>query len=152
MSAESTVRSVLKILLAVFASIVVLVACTIAATGIVYVSVHEKKPGGTHITLFVPAILVPIAMHFVPPDEIRRQTKDVAQYLPAIRIASRELTRCPDGPLVEVHSREQNVSVVKQGNSMLVNVEDSEESVHVSFPLRAVESVVARLEAASPPV
>jgi hypothetical protein len=42
------------------------------------------------------------------------------------------------------------VLVSKEGGSVVVDVTDTEETVHVSAPIRAIESTVDQVAAASP--
>jgi hypothetical protein len=51
---------------------------------------------------------------------------------------------------VEVNSHGQHVRVVKSGGSLVVDVKNEEESVHVSAPIRAISSAVEELAAAAP--
>ncbi len=127
-------------------------AIVVYDAGAVRIQVHEKKPGGDNIHLIVPAAAVPLAMRLAPEKELRKASKDVRAYLPAIQIAAEELAKCPDGALVEVTSSKERVSIAKRGNSLAIDVDSDGETVHVSFPLKMVRSVAKRLEAAGPPV
>jgi hypothetical protein len=114
--------------------------------GAVRVSVQEKKPGGDHVRLLIPAVAVPLGLRIAPEEKLREAALQARPWLPALRIASQELERCPDGPLVEVTNPHEKVSIVKRGHSLLIDVDSEDETVHVSVPLRAVTSVVERLE------
>jgi hypothetical protein len=123
------------------------VAGVVADTGIIGVRVHEKKPDGTNLRLYVPAILVPAAMKIIPECELDRAALRAREFLPAMRIAAEELERIPDGPLVEVDSPREHVRIVKSGGSLIVDVDDAHDTVHVSIPLRMVSQVARNLEA-----
>lgn len=123
--------------------------------GAVRVSVDEKGPKGDHVHVFVPAIVVPVALGFIPAKHFHIQgNKDLHKWLPLLKVASQELDRCPDATLVEVTSPGEHVKITKQGNSLYIDVDDSGDTVHVSFPVGVVQSVVNKLEAADagPPV
>jgi hypothetical protein len=122
--------------------------------GAVRVSVDEKSPKGDHVHVFVPAIVVPVALGFVPAKNFHVRDKDVHQWLPLLKAATEELDRCPDATLVEVTGPDEHVKISKRGNSMYIDVDDPGETVHVSFPVGVVQTVVNKLEKANtgPPV
>ena len=130
----------------------VLGAALIYDGGAVRIRVHEKKPEGTNIHLLVPAIAVPAALRLAPEKDLRKASEEIRPYLPAIKIAAEELAKCPDGPLVQVTSPRERVSIVKSGESLVIDVDSPDETVHVSFPLKMVHSIARRFEAVGPPV
>jgi hypothetical protein len=69
------------------------------------------------------------------------------EFLPAMRIAAEELERIPDGLLVEVSSPREHVLIVKRGGSLVVDVDNAGETVHVSMPLKTVRNLARDLEA-----
>ena len=119
--------------------------------GVVRVSVQSKKPDGEHIRLIVPAVAAPIAMQFAPKRELQKAIEEAGPYLPAIKIALEELAKCPDGPFVQVTNRHEKVNIAKQGDALVIDVDDEGETVHVSVPLKAVGVIVAQLESIPPP-
>jgi len=119
--------------------------------GAVRISVHEKKPGGDHVRLIVPAVLVPLGLHFVPAKQLHKNAAEIRQWLPALKAASQELEHCPDATFVEVKGPDENVGIRKSGDSLVIDVDDPGETVHVSFPLRMVTAAVRQLEAGNPP-
>jgi len=141
-----------SIVLLACASVVGTTAIVTYEAGAVRISVDEKRQGGDHVHLIVPALLVPIGLHLVPEKEFRKQSAEMREWLPAVKAASQELERCPDATLVEVIGRDEHVSIRKSGDSLLIDVDDPHETVHVSFPVRVVTSAVRRLEASNPPV
>jgi hypothetical protein len=127
-------------------------AVVIYDAGAVRIRVHEKKADGENIRLIVPAAAVPLAMRLAPEKDLRKASKDVQPYLPAIKIAAEELAKCPDGPLVQVTNSKERVSIVKRGGTLEIDVDSPDETVHVSFPLKMVHAVAQRLEGIGPPV
>jgi hypothetical protein len=115
--------------------------------GGVWVSVKAKKPGGENIRLVVPAAAGPVALWLAPKEKIREAAKDARPWLPAIKAAAEELRNCPDGPLVEVTNPKEKVRIAKQGGALVIDVDDPNETVHVSVPLKAVGIMAAQLEA-----
>lgn len=124
-------------------------ASTVAfGPGMVKVSVEERRPGGERVNLVVPAALLPLGLKCVPDEHLRTASAELRPWLPAIEAATRELARVPDGPLVEVESLGERVSIVKRGGRLVIDVESDEESVHVSVPLKILAAVARELAAA----
>jgi len=113
--------------------------------GAVRVDVREKARDGSHVYLIVPAAVLPVAARFVPRHKLQDARCQIRPWLPTIKAASEALTRCPDGPLVEVDSHDDHVRIYKQGGSLFVYVDSDEETVHVSFPLEAAADTVSQL-------
>jgi hypothetical protein len=113
--------------------------------GAVSVYVHEKQPGGHTIWVPVPALAVTQGIRFVPQKDLGNGTRELRPYLPAIRIATEELARCPDTRFVEVQDADDHVVISKQGNLLLIDVDSSDATVHVSFPIDLVPAVAEQL-------
>jgi hypothetical protein len=122
----------------------------LSSEGFIYVNVQEKHPGGTHVNVFAPAALVPAALHFVPRHHFADSSHDMRQALPIIDAAIPALNDCPDGVLVEVEEPGEHVLVAKHGGSIVVDVNDPDETVHVSVPLEAAESAIHQIAEANP--
>ena len=113
--------------------------------GAVRVDVREKARDGSHVYLIVPAAVAPVAAWMIPRSKLHEARQKIRPWLPTIKAASEALTRCPDGPLVEVDSHDDHVRIYKQGGSLFVYVDSDEETVHVSFPLEAAADTVSQL-------
>jgi hypothetical protein len=124
-------------------------AAALSSEGFIYVNVHEKHPGGTHFNVLVPAALVPATLQFVPKRHFADSAEDLRTALPIIDAAIPVLSDCPDGVLVEVVDPGEHVLVIKRGGSIVVDVNDSDEVVHVSVPLRAAQSAIHQIAEAS---
>jgi hypothetical protein len=124
----------------------------VSSEGFIHVKVHEKQTNGTHISLVVPAIVVPVTLKFVPNHYLAQGGRDLRRYLPVIDAAISGLADCPDGPLVDVTDPDEHVSVVKSGGSIVVDVDDPNETVHVSVPLRATQSAIHEIASAGGPI
>ena len=125
-------------------------SAALSTEGFIYVNVQEKQPGGSHVNVFVPAAIVPAALHFVPRHNFADSSHDMREALPIIDAAIPALSDSPDGVLVEVREPDEHVLVVKHGGSIVVDVNDPEETVHVSVPLRAAQSAIHQIADASP--
>ena len=128
----------------------VLAGAYAAQQGLVRVRVVEKKPGGDRVNLCVPAAAIPVALRLAPDDAIRQASEQAKDLLPALRIASRELSRLPDTELVEVRDTREHVRIRTVDGKLEIDVESDREDVHVSVPLRTLEAVLRRLESSGP--
>jgi hypothetical protein len=120
--------------------------------GAVRVSVDEKTPDGHHIHLIAPAAAIPIGMRFVPDHALKQASSKVRPWLPAIEVAVTELEKYRDFTLVEVEDARDHVKIRKLGQTMVIDVDSTDATVHVSFPLRSVMSALRRIEALPPSV
>ena len=124
----------------------------VSSEGFIHVKVHEKQTNGTHISLVVPAMIVPVTLKFVPNRYLAQGGTELRRYLPVIDAAISGLADCPDGPLVDVTDPDEHVSVVKSGGSIVVDVDDPNETVHVSVPLHATRSAIDEIAYAGGPI
>lgn len=120
--------------------------------GAVKVSVDEKRVNGSHIHVALPALVLPLGLKLVPDRQLQKVPAELRRWLPVIRAAAEELERCPDGPFVEVDNPREKVSIVKRGDSLVIDVDSSRETVHVSVPLKTILALARELEAAGPTV
>jgi hypothetical protein len=123
----------------------------VSSEGFIHVNVHEKPANGTHVSLVVPAMIVPLAIKFVPREHLREASQNLQQFMPVVDAAISGLADCPDGPLVEVMDEDSHVTVVKSGGSIVVDADDPDETVHVAVPLRATKAAVDEIAAANGP-
>jgi hypothetical protein len=133
-----------------------IVGTALAGAGIVCsermisVNVETRQPEKHHVFVVAPAMLVPIAMHFVPKDRLGEQAREIQPWMPTIRASLDALSDSDDLTFVEVKEPGQNVRVAKNGGSIVVDVNDDNETVHVSAPIRAMSSGIEELAAAGP--
>ena len=122
----------------------------ICSEGMIEVKVVEKQPEVHHVYVLAPAMLVPMTMHFIPNRKLGRCSAEIKPWMPTIRAALEQLRASEDITLVEVRESDQHVLVTKSGGSVVVDVTDKDNIVHVSAPIRAIESTVEQVAAASP--
>jgi hypothetical protein len=115
-------------------------------SGTAVVSVHEKRPHGTHLWLPIPLGLVHTAAAFVPADELPPIGPEAKRYLPVIREAVAALEQAPDGVLVDVTSADEHVVLAKKDNRFTIDVDAKGETVHVSLPAGALSMLAGDLE------
>ena len=124
-------------------------AGVLCSEGVVHVKVIEKEPQGFHINLVAPAMLAPVAVRLAPRCDLAQTARQIQPYLPVIRAALDGLHEMDDVVLVEVKEPGEHVKVSKAGGSIVVDVDDAGERVHVSAPIRAIFSTVEQLAAAT---
>ena len=130
-------------------STVLVAGAALSSEGFIHVRVHEKQADGTHLNLIVPAALVSTSIRFVPSARLAEASQNVRPYLPIIDAAIPALEDCPDGVFVEVTDNDEHVVVAKRGSSIVVDVNDHGDTVHVSVPLRAAQSSIHEIAAAN---
>lgn len=143
----------MKVVLAAAVGVPVLATSAVVVTGVAVVDVQEGK-GGSHIVVPVPLALAQIAAAFVPEHKTRLHLgPDAARYLPVAREVLAALADAPDGELVQVEEPRHRVSIVKEGRTLRVHVEDGDERVDVNVPIGAAQSLLpgrdGRLSASS---
>jgi hypothetical protein len=121
----------------------------LCSEGFVYVKVTGKQSQRHHINIIAPAVLAPIAAHFIPQRNLRDASRHFRQYLPAINAALKSLRQTDDFVIVEVREPGEHVQVMKSGGSIVVDVNNHDETVHVSAPLRAISGAVDQIAAAT---
>ena len=112
--------------------------------------VDEEHTGGGHVHVWVPAAIVPVAMHVVPRHHLEHAAAQVGPWFPTIRAALKELRRFPEAQLVEVRDSSQHVRIATHDGKLLIDVEAPDENVHVACPLAMIEHVTSELEADAP--
>lgn len=124
-------------------------AAVLCSEGLVHVKVIDKEPQGLRLHVIAPAMLAPIAVHFVPQRSLGQAARQIRPYMPVIRAALDSLRESEDVVLVDVKEPGEHVQVAKSGGLIVVDVDDAGESVHVSTPIRAISSTVEQLAAKS---
>jgi hypothetical protein len=111
--------------------------------GIAQVQVDDNH--GTHVHIWAPAAIVPMALHIVPTRELHKFPHETQQAIPILRVLTRELEKYPNTEFVEVRDSDTHVSVRTVGSKVVVDVVDPENKVHVVCPLAMVQEVVEAL-------
>lgn len=118
--------------------------------GVIRVDVDEFRAGGSHVHLWVPAAMVPMAMHFVPKHHLCDAASHAREFLPVAHALFKELKNFPDAEFVEVKDDEQHVQIRTHEGKLQIDVDDPDEKVHVLVPLSTVDDVVGQLEDSAP--
>lgn len=133
-------------------STVALTGVWVARDGMVRVSVDQDCPGRTpqHIHLLVPASMIPAALHFVPRNHLREPLRHAREWMPAARVLCEELAKLPDTELVEVRNDRERVHVSVRDGKLYVDVDQPDQQVHVSFPLRTAWKIAQEIQDLGP--
>jgi hypothetical protein len=134
-----------------FAKVAIAFAGTVAAAGaytlhdgIAQVQVDDNH--GTHVHVWAPAAIVPMAMHVIPKRELHKFPHDAQQAIPILRVLAKELGNYPNTEFVEVRDSDTHVVVRTVGSKVVVDVVDPENKVHVVCPLAMIQDVVDSLD------
>ena len=118
--------------------------------GIAQVQVDDNQ--GTHIHIWAPAAIVPMAMHvaplamrLAPRHEIHKFPHEAQQAIPILRVLAKELENYPNTEFVEVRDSDTHVVVRTVGKKVVVDVVDPENKVHVVCPLAMIQDVASAL-------
>jgi hypothetical protein len=114
--------------------------------------VDEDHFDGRHVHVWVPAAIVPMAMHVVPSRHLSRAAAQAGPWLPTLRALTKELRKYPDAELVEIEDGNQYVRVRTRNGKLLIDVNEPGETVHVACPLAMIEDVSRQLETQAPGV
>lgn len=114
--------------------------------------VEEAHGDGRHVHVWIPAALIPMAMHVVPRHYLTHAAEQADPALPTIRVLAKELERYPDAELVDIREPDQQVRVSTRSGKLLIDVEGRDETVHVRCPLATLEHVSRELQANAPPL
>jgi hypothetical protein len=118
--------------------------------GVIRVDVDEHRAQGAHIHFWVPATVVPLALHIAPRRELERAAREAGPYMPMLRTLTKELEKYPDVRFLEVEEPGQHVQIQTHQGRLQIDVKDSEDTVHIACPLRTIEDVADQLESHRP--
>ena len=145
----------LKVLLTIFASVVILMMMTVGvAVASIYtagtVAVDVQPVDGGDISVHVPAGLINVAIWLLPSElqaeAMHEVAAEVEPYWGAVHAVSDELSRLPDFVLVEVEGPREHVIIEKRNQRLVVHVESDGERVDVSIPIGTVRSLLNKVE------
>lgn len=102
--------------------------------------------------LWVPATVVPVALHVVPRQKLERAADQARPYLPVLREVSKELRKYPNAELVDVRDRNEHVHISVRDEHLYIDAVTDGDNIHVSFPVETISDVADRLEAIAPGV
>jgi hypothetical protein len=112
--------------------------------------VDEVRYDGRHVHVWVPAAIVPMALHFVPSRHFERPLEQAGPWLPTLRELTKQLKRYPEADFVEVQDGRQHVHIRTHQGKLLIDVTEPDETVHVACPLVMMEDIARELESKAP--
>jgi hypothetical protein len=113
--------------------------------GVIRVDVDEYRDGGSHVHLWVPAAVVPIALGCTPRNHLEHAAENIKPWIPTIRQLAKELEKYPEANLVEVIDGADHVQIRTHAGKLQIDVHEPGESVHVAFPIATLEEISGQL-------
>ncbi len=124
--------------LAIVLGVPIAMLATVASLGVVVVDVREGGPDGNRIIVPVPLVFAQAALALAPmaaPMEKMRVPHEAAEHMGLAREVIEALAAAPDGELVRVEERDEQVLITKEGRTLKVRVTGKRENVTVNVPL-----------------
>lgn len=118
--------------------------------GLLRVDVDESKMHGSHVHVWVPAAIVPMAMHFVPRNKMEEAGDRAGRFMPIVHAIAKELQKYPEAELVEVRDGEQYVRIRTHNGNLMIDADEPGQTVHVTCPLSTIDDVSRELAAFAP--
>ncbi len=131
--------------LAILLGVPVALLATVASLGVVVVDVREGGPDGSRIVVPVPLVFAQAALAVAPmaaPADKLRIPHEAAEHMGLAREVVEALAAAPDGELVRVEERDQQVVITKEGRTLKVRVTGERENVSVNVPLHLALSAL----------
>jgi hypothetical protein len=113
--------------------------------GVIRVDVDEYRSGGSHVHLWVPAAVVPVALRFAPKDHLQDAAENIKPWIPTIRQLAKELEKYPEANLVEVVDGTDHVQIRTHAGKLQIDVREPGETVHVAVPISTLEDISVQL-------
>ena len=113
--------------------------------GVIRVDVDEFRAGGSHVHLWVPAAVVPVALRCAPKNHMQDAAEQIKPWMPTIRELAKELDKYPEANLVEVVDGSDHVQIRTHGGKLQIDVNEPGESVHVAFPISTLVEISGQL-------
>jgi hypothetical protein len=134
----------------VLGSTVVLAGAYTFHEGVLKIDVDEQRSGGNHVHLWMPAAVVPMALHLVPRQHLREVSQQALEAMPTARAFARGLRKYPDAELVEVQADDQHVRIRTADGTLEIDVTGEGQDIHVRCPLAMLEDITSQLEQTAP--
>lgn len=107
--------------------------------------VDEDHGDGRHVHVWVPAAIVPMALHVVPRHHLERATAKARPWLPMFRALAKEVEKYPEADLVEVRDGNERVHIRTHSGKLLIDVIEPDANIHVVCPLVMIQDVSEQL-------
>jgi hypothetical protein len=116
--------------------------------------VDEDHHNGRRVHVWVPAAIVPMALHVIPRRHLEHVAEQARPWLPTLRALTKELEKYPNAEFVDVRDADENqhVRIRTRDGKLLIDVDAPDEHVHVACPLAMMRDVASELEDDAPGV
>lgn len=131
--------------LAIVLGVPIAMLATVASLGVVVVDVREGGPDGTRIMVPVPLVFAQAAVALAPvaaPAHALQLPEEAREHMGLAREVIEALAEAPDGELVRVEERDEQVVISKEGDTLKVRVSGRRENVSVNVPLQLALSAL----------
>lgn len=118
--------------------------------GVIRIDADENRPNGSHVHLWFPAAGVSMAMHMVPSRRFRHASEEAQRFLPVLHVIAKELDKYPEAEFMDIQDGSQHAHVRTHNGSLLVDVDEPDEHVHVACPLVTIDDVATQLASYAP--
>ena len=133
-----------------FGATVLLAGAYTFREGVLRVDVDQSRGDAHHVHVWLPAAVVPMALHFVPRQKMEEAGEKAEQFMPLVHAVAKELQKYPEAELVDVRDGEQHVHIRTRNGSLLIDVDEPGEVVHVACPLATIDDVSSELASFAP--
>src|ERR1700730_2682612 len=113
--------------------------------GLLRVDVDEFRAGGSHVHIWLPAAVVPIALHFTPKRHIQNARENLKPWLPTVRQLTKELKKYPDADLIDVQDDSDHVQIRTRAGKLQIDVRQPGQAVHIVCPISTLEHLSREL-------
>jgi hypothetical protein len=119
-----------------------------AQTPWIHVEVDESDDDASHVKVNLPLSVVEIALEAAPEKimhdgRIRMHHTDEDIDVDDLRRMWNELRSAPDSELVSIEKKEETVSIRRQGDQILIDVDDRDDrdTAHIEVPVAVVDAL-----------
>ena len=133
-----------------FGATVVMAGAYTFREGLLRVDVDESGVNGSHVHVWLPAAVVPMAIHFVPSRKLGEAGERAGKFMPLVHALAKELQKYPEAELVEVQDGKQHVHIRTHNGTLLIDADERGQTVHVACPLATIDDVSRELAAFAP--
>ncbi len=122
------------------------IAASLSSAGMIEVDVRPNNSRGDQISIRIPAATAMGFLAIVPNAVFWEAADECGRYMPMVRELCDELSDLPDFTLVDVEGRHETVLIRKEGRSLIIDVDEGDETVHITIPLGLVGQVAKKIE------
>ena len=135
-----------------FGSTVLLAGAYTFREGTIRVDVDEFRENGAHVHFWVPAAMVPMALHLAPKSKMHMDhgMRQAQEWMPTMRVMLKEMEKYQNVEFVDVQDKEQHVHIGTHNGKIQIDVDTPDEKVHLAIPIETIGDVADQLSEAGP--